>query len=58
MNKAILIAALMSANTEVPKHDCAKCYYKDINPENDGGHCYMFKEEPKPNCGQYRIERE
>jgi len=30
---------------------CPTCEYKQ---QPDGGHCYMFKEEPQERCGQWR----
>jgi hypothetical protein len=47
---------------EVPEHpplifqkaktmNCGNCFYKQIN--QDGGHCYMFKEPPTGYCAQF-----
>ena len=31
--------------------NCANCQHK---PNNDGGHCYMFKNEPSGVCHQFK----
>jgi hypothetical protein len=37
-------------------NDCKGCLYKHL--PNDGGHCYMFREEPKPLCAQWKSGEE
>lgn len=34
--------------------NCHHCYFKQINPNDDGGHCYMFQIEPD-GCLQWRL---
>lgn len=38
---------------DLPSKDCAKCVHREED-WRDGGHCYMFREEPEgENCGQF-----
>lgn len=43
-------AAEMDKLLNIPPSDCSQCRHKH-HPE--GGHCYMFRNKPKGNCGQY-----
>lgn len=43
-------AAEMNKLLDIPPSDCSKCRHKQY-PE--GGHCYMFRNQPSGNCGQY-----
>ena len=56
----LMLAALGSLGKEeepkpkpAPESQCDGCVYKRM--PSDGGHCYMFAEEPKP-CGQRKPE--
>lgn len=57
-----LFAALASLSTErVPEpeseaapNDCKSCRFMHL--PHDGGHCYMFRKEPKP-CAQYEADQ-
>ena len=35
--------------------NCQNCYYKEINPADDEGHCYMFKVAPPGECRQFKL---
>ena len=50
---AHLINHAEALNPASQKHygKCEKCNYF-YHP--DGGHCYMFREYPGPNCGQFK----
>ena len=34
--------------------NCCNCYYRQINPKDDKGHCYMFRHEPEGDCKLYK----
>lgn len=37
-----------------PPMDCPACFYRQEDMR-DGGHCYMFREQPPgPNCGSFK----
>lgn len=38
--------------------NCENCYYKAINPPSDEGFCYMFRNEPDGDCGQFKFSDE
>ena len=38
--------------------NCQNCYYKEINPDDDEGHCYMFKVAPSGECRQFKLSSE
>lgn len=37
--------------------NCRNCYYREINPADDSGHCYMFKHEPEGDCLQFKLSK-
>lgn len=38
--------------------NCNNCYFNAINPVEDQGHCYMFKNEPNGDCKQFKFSDE
>lgn len=38
--------------------NCQNCYFTEINPLNDAGHCYMFRSEPDGDCAQFKFSRQ
>lgn len=38
--------------------NCQNCYYKEINPADDEGHCYMFQVAPPGECRQFKLSPE
>lgn len=56
----LMLAALGSLATEeesppAPESQCLGCVYKRM--PTDGGHCYMFREEPRGACAQRKVEQ-
>lgn len=56
----LMLAALGSLATEeepppAPESQCLGCVYKRMPA--DGGHCYMFREEPRGACAQRNVEQ-
>ena len=37
----------------IPAADCETCRYSAL--PSSGGHCYMFRERPGDQCGQYMV---
>ena len=46
-----LLAHLVNHASQKQKGKCERCNYF-YHP--DGGYCYMFREYPGPNCGQFK----
>ena len=50
------IALLARNRPELPPKDCDACMFRK-EEWRDGGHCYMFREEPSGDlCGQFRAK--
>lgn len=60
MNPLFLMFAALESLSETeqrepaPEGQCDDCIYKRL--PNDGGHCYMFREQPTFACGQRKVE--